>query len=101
MIEVQTVEGGLLSRAEVFDEADLDAAVARFDELHPQAPRLENTAARVNERFSQCFVLRDWVAVAQIFANNIVYDDRRRVVNGGSWQGRDLVIENMQAISRL
>ncbi|HWT49026.1 MAG TPA: hypothetical protein VN255_10755, partial [Mycobacterium sp.] len=33
VIQLYTVEGDLISRAEVFDEADLDAALARFDEL--------------------------------------------------------------------
>jgi hypothetical protein len=33
MINVYTVDGGLISRVETFDEADLDAALARFDEL--------------------------------------------------------------------
>jgi hypothetical protein len=28
-----TVEGDLVSRAELFDEADLDTALARFDEI--------------------------------------------------------------------
>ena len=45
MIDVFTVEGDLISRVEVFEEADLDAALARFDELHPQARRLENAAS--------------------------------------------------------
>ena len=35
---VMTVEGELISRCEVFDEADLDAALARFDELDRPAP---------------------------------------------------------------
>ena len=35
MITFSTVEGDLISRCEVFDEADLDAALARFDELQP------------------------------------------------------------------
>ena len=30
-----TVEGDLINRCEIFDEADLDAALARFDELSP------------------------------------------------------------------
>ncbi|OBF66463.1 regulator [Mycobacterium sp. 852002-51971_SCH5477799-a] len=98
-IEMVTFEGDLLSRVEVFDEADLDAAIARFDELHPQAPRLENTAARVNERFYDCFTLGDWAAIADIFADDVFYNDRRRVISGGSWRGRDLVIRNMRAIS--
>ena len=33
MADVFTVEGDLISRCEIFDEADLDAALARFDEL--------------------------------------------------------------------
>ena len=48
---ILTVEGDRISRCELFDEADLDAALARFDELHPQAPRLENAASQVEQRF--------------------------------------------------
>ena len=33
MIDLFTVEGDLISRCEIFDEADLDAALARFEEL--------------------------------------------------------------------
>ena len=33
MIGIFMVEGDLYSRVEVFDEADLDTALARFDEL--------------------------------------------------------------------
>ena len=43
-IHLLTVEGDMINRCEVFDEADLDAALARFEELSPQAPRLENAA---------------------------------------------------------
>ena len=50
-----TVEGDLINRSEIFDEADLDAALARFDELSRPAPRLENAASRVCERFQECF----------------------------------------------
>ena len=45
-----TVEGDLVNRCEVFDEADLDAALARFEELSRPAPRLENAASQVAER---------------------------------------------------
>ena len=57
-----TVEGDLISRCELFDEADLDAALARFDELSPHAPQLENAASRVYERFWTYFAARDWDA---------------------------------------
>ena len=46
-----TVEGDLVSRCEVFDEADLDAALARFDQLSRPAPRLENAASQAVERY--------------------------------------------------
>ena len=38
-----------ISRFEVFDEADLDAALARFDELHPQVRRLKNAATQADD----------------------------------------------------
>ncbi len=59
------VEGDLISRCEIFDEADLDAALARFDELQPQAPRLENAASQVVERFWKYFAAREWAAMAE------------------------------------
>ena len=50
MIEILTVEGDLINRCEMFDETDLDAALARFDELSRPARRLENAANQVLER---------------------------------------------------
>ena len=40
----------MINRGEVFDEADIDAAIARFDELSRPTRRLENAASRVAER---------------------------------------------------
>ena len=82
--QLLTVEGELVNRCEVFDEADLDAALARFDELSRPAPRLENAASRVDERFVACFAARDWDAMAEMLADDISSDDRRRVVNAGA-----------------
>ena len=48
LIYLLTVDGDLISRCEIFDEADLDAALARFDELSRPTPRLENAASRVS-----------------------------------------------------
>ena len=42
MIDLYAVEGELISRLEMFDEADIDAALARFDELERPASGLEN-----------------------------------------------------------
>ncbi len=61
----------LFSRCEIFDEADLDAALARFDELQPQARRLENAASQVDERFQTYFAARDWDAMAEMLADDI------------------------------
>ena len=98
MIELLTVEGDRINRCEIFDEADLDAALARFEELRPPARRLENAASRVTERFLAHFAARDWDAIAEMLADNSCIDDRRRVVNAGFWDGRDAVIANMRAL---
>ena len=55
-IDITTVEGDLINRAEIFDEADIGVALARFDELSPASRPLENAASQVEERF--VYVLR-------------------------------------------
>ena len=37
-ILIYTLEADMVNRCEVFDEADLDAALARFDELERPTP---------------------------------------------------------------
>ena len=78
-----TVEGDLISRCEIFDEADLDAALARFEELHPQAPRLENAASRVDERFFALLRGPRLGGDGRDPDRRHFHDDRRRVVNVG------------------
>ena len=68
-----TVDGDLISRCEVFDETDLDAALARFDELSRPAPQLENTASQADHRFWTYFAARDWAAIAEISADDICH----------------------------
>ena len=99
MVEIFTLEGDLISRAEIFDEADLDAALARFEELHPQVRRLENAASRADDRFFAHTRARDWAAAAELLADNSFVGDRRRVVNIGVWEGRDVVIANLRALA--
>ncbi|HEV7583104.1 MAG TPA: ATPase, partial [Mycobacterium sp.] len=101
MIDLFTVEGDLISRCEIFDEADLDAALARFEELQPQARRLENAATQVAERLRANFAARDWTARAELLADDCFTDDRRRVVNAGNQHGQDADIANMRAIAAL
>ncbi len=96
-IGILTVDGERLSRSEIFDEADLDAVLARFEELQPQAPRLENAATRIIARYQACFTARDWAAMAELLADDIVADDRRHVVNAGVRRGRDVHIADNEA----
>jgi hypothetical protein len=99
MIGILTVEGRLISRAEVFDEADLDAALARFEELHPQAPRPENAASQVEQRFSTYFAARNWDAISELIADDFSMDDRRHTINAGVRHGRAAEIASLRAIA--
>ena len=101
LIELLTVEGDLIGRCEIFDEADIDAALARFDELSRPAQRLENAASQVGERYLAQFAARDWDAMAEILADDVSADDRRRVVGAGVRRGRDAEIADMRAIADL
>ena len=100
-INVLTVEGDLINRGEIFDEADIDAALARFEELHRSTPRLQNAASRADERFWMSFTAREWAAMAELAADNISTDDRRRLVNAGIRQGRDDYMADMRAIAEV
>ncbi|MCU1695434.1 MAG: putative ATPase, partial [Mycobacterium sp.] len=100
-VDLLTVEDDMVNRCEVFDETDLDAALARFEELRPQERRLENAATKVEERFQAYFAARDWAAMGEILADDISADDRRRVVNAGIRHGRDAKIADMRATADL
>ena len=100
-IEIFTVEGERLSRCEAFDEADLDTALARFEELHPQPPRLENAASRLHERFLEYYAAEDSQAMAEMLADNYSSNDHRRVVGSGVRHGRDAHIADMRARAEL
>jgi hypothetical protein len=101
MINVVVVDGDLISRSEMFDEVDIDAAVARFDELSLPAPQLENAASRVDDRFEAYFAARDWDAMAELMTEDISIDDRRSVVNAGLVRGRSIEITSLRAIADL
>ena len=101
MIAIFTVEGDLISRCEMFDEADLDTALARFEELQPQTPRLENAAGQAYARMHACFAARDWDAMAEASADEIFHDDRRRVVGAGLRAGRDAVVAEFAALAEI
>ena len=69
-----------MSRCEVFEESDLDTALARFDELNRQVPQLENAATRQNVRLAAAFNRRDLESILGTVAADAQYDDRRKVL---------------------
>ena len=73
-------EHGSVCRCELFDESDVNAALTRFDELSLPTPRLENAASRMYVRFNEHLAARDWDAMAEMIADDVCDDDRRRVV---------------------
>ncbi len=97
MVELLWKDSGAGHRIEVFDETDLDAALARFEELQPIERRLENTATRVSHCYAQAFASRNWNAVSEQLADDFTIDDRRRTVNGGIRHGRGAAVEDLQA----
>jgi hypothetical protein len=99
MVQLLTVDGDCISRCEMFDEADLDAALARFDALSRPTSRLENAASRANARFWMHFAARDWTAMAGLLADDVYLDDRRPMVGSGVRHGRDAQIQDVQAIA--
>ncbi|OBK97838.1 hypothetical protein A5645_04890 [Mycobacterium asiaticum] len=101
MLVVFTVNNGLIASCEMFDETDLDTALARLARLQPQTPQLQNAASRANDRLAAYFAARDWPAAAQMMTENIRMEDRQRVVNSGIRQGRDTAIADMQATADL
>ena len=96
-VDLLTIEGDLVNRCEVFEETDLEAALAHFDELHAQTRRLENAASRVAGRNQEHFTARNWDAMTEMLASGFSSDDRRRVVNAGVRRGRDAAVQDAHA----
>jgi len=81
----------------LFDEADLEAAIAKFDQLGQPARRLENARRAYSKTNGRIFAARDWDALAEIVADNYSGIDHRRVVNAENQYGRDAVVKDLQA----
>ena len=73
-----TFAGDAINRCEIFDEADLDAALARFDELSRPASQLENAATRVFARMMDTFNRRDLDSFLALVTADGRYEDRRK-----------------------
>ncbi|WP_231995524.1 BTAD domain-containing putative transcriptional regulator [Mycobacterium sp. 1274756.6] len=100
-VNLLTVDGDLIDRSELFDEDDLDTAIARFEQLGQPMRQLSNAASQVSERFLAHLAAGEWEAMAEILADDYCHDDRRSVVNAGMRYGRDAAIANMCAVAGL
>ena len=100
-VELLTREGDVGKRCEIFNEADIDAALARFDELSRPVPQLQNTASRVDDRFKTYFAARDLDAMVELLADDTATDDRRPLVGVGVRRGRDAVIADWRATAEI
>ncbi|MEY2567023.1 MAG: hypothetical protein QOE35_1552 [Actinomycetota bacterium] len=75
---VTIVRGNVITRIETFDGADLDSAVARFDELTRQNSAVPpNRAADVGGEIEARLLAGDTEGFAALFAPGAVTDDRR------------------------
>ena len=82
-IDLFTVEGDLINRCEIFDEADLDAAHREVRPAQPAGTAAGKRGKPSRRTLAARFAARDWDAMAEILADNFSSDDRRRVVGAG------------------
>jgi hypothetical protein len=80
VVDLVTVEGDRISRDEFFDEADLDAALARFDELERRTPSIENVATRIWARAADAFNGRDVDSFLALMTADGQFEDRRKAL---------------------
>jgi hypothetical protein len=62
----------------VFDDADLEAALARFDELSAPTPQLDNVATRTWALLADAFNRRDVDAFVDLTSPDGTFEDRRK-----------------------
>ena len=79
VVSVFTVEGDMINRCEVFDEAAIDDAIARFEELQPAGTAAGKRGKPSGGADQAYFTARDWDAMAEMLA-----DDYSATIAGGS-----------------
>lgn len=77
-IVVSTVDGNAIGRSERFDETDLDAAIAKFDELSGRASQLDNAATQSRLLVADALNRRDFDGVIALGTADGHYEDRRK-----------------------
>ena len=79
-IGIITIEGDLIDRCEIFDEENIDAALAKFDELSRPVTQLENAATRTWARVVDAINRHDVDGFLAHAAPDSRYEDRRKVL---------------------
>lgn len=77
-ITLLTFDGDTIKNCEMFDQSDLDAALARFDELGSVPTHLTNAATRMNVRLAEVFNDRDLTGYLAACSSDARFDDRRK-----------------------
>jgi hypothetical protein len=76
-IALVSVEGEKLNRCELFDEADIDKAIARFEQLNSPVPQPDNAATRIWKPLKDAFNHRDMDRFLALITSDGRVDDRR------------------------
>jgi ketosteroid isomerase-like protein len=75
-----SIAGGRIERIELFELDDLDAALARFEALRPDPPRIPpNASTRANDRWWALAEAGDWDAIRAL-SEGMAFEDRRRLI---------------------
>ncbi len=93
-LQIFVRSGRHLTRFEIFELDDLDAALARFEELRPDPLRIPgNAASRAQDRWSEVCARRDWDALRALYADDVMLDDRRPLTRNTT-SGLDTLVAN-------
>jgi hypothetical protein len=94
------VADGHVSRLEIFSPGDVDAALARFDEI-TSAPTLENRCTRVVQQRRDAFVAGDWNLARSLMRDDFVSEERDRHSLAPRTSGPDGEVESARAVASL
>jgi ketosteroid isomerase-like protein len=78
-VNALVIREGRIARAEIYPDDELDAALARFEELRPTAELLDNAATRLQDGFADAFTRGAWDECEALMADDFTCEDRRRL----------------------
>jgi class 3 adenylate cyclase/tetratricopeptide (TPR) repeat protein len=72
--------GAAFDRLELFEEDDLEGALAAYRKLVARESRLANRCTQVYAQWAELFAVRDWRGMTRVASEAFVLDDRRQIV---------------------